>query len=670
MKEGIKKEAKMKRKAMVVCVGVMVIGFIICILFLYQRISGEKIKSTISIKESEIFVEAVEGISDDFIKGVDVSSLLSLEQSGVKFYEGNKEKDLFAILRYHGVNYVRIRIWNDPFDSKGNGYGGGNNDLAAALELGKRATNEGLKVLVNFHYSDFWADPSKQMVPKAWKNLSLEEKANELSDYTKECLTAMLKEGIDIGMVQVGNETTTGLAGETNWKSITTLLNAGCQAIREVSQEMNQEMLIAIHFTNPEKEDQYNRYGMILDNFGVDYDVFATSYYPYWHGSLDNLTSVLSEIASTFDKKVMVAEVSYAYTYEDSDYSGNTISEESVIDKPYQVTVQGQANCIRDVAAAVASLKDAGLGLFYWEPAWIAVPGGSYEENQKLWEAYGSGWATSYATEYDPEDAGIYYGGSAWDNQALFDSTGHPLASLSVFAYLKTGASTSVRIDSIEETFVKVRIGDEIILPKNVIAFYNDGTSKEVEVTWQDIDLVKLSNAGVSDTYLYGTISGVDTLQAMCKISVVEQNYVDNSSFEEKDLSMWVIDNIDNVTTELSVIEKVSDAKSGNYSLHFYSENEVKFKVEQTITNLAPGDYNYSLSIQGGDATNQDMYIYAIIDGVTYTCETDVDGWRNFRTPILSNLTVTDGTITIGAYISCDAKGWGTLDDFSLTKVD
>lgn len=658
----------MKKKVLWISVGVVIL-LIICSILLFQRLTTDSAKRTISTKDSEIFVEAVEGIDDDFIKGVDASSLLSLEKSGVKFYEGDTEEDLFAILKYHGVNYVRIRVWNDPYDSQGNGYGGGNNDLETAIELGKRATKEGLKILVDFHYSDFWADPSKQMVPKAWENLSLEEKSEALATYTKESLLTMLDEGLDIGMVQVGNETTTGLAGETNWKSICALLNSGCQAIREVNEERNQEILIAIHFTNPEKEGQYSRYGMILENFGVDYDVFATSYYPYWHGTLENLTSVLSDIAKTYHKKVMVAEVSYAYTYEDSDYSGNTISEESVIDKPYPITVQGQATCIRDVAAAVASVKDAGIGLFYWEPAWITVPGGSYEENSKLWETYGSGWASSAATEYDPDDAGVYYGGSAWDNQALFDSTGHPLASLSVFAYLKDGATTSVRIDSIEESFVKTRIGDAIILPETVMAYYNDGTSKEVVVTWQEIDLVELSNAGVSDTYLYGTVEGVDELQAMCKISVVEQNYVDNPSFEEKDISMWKVTNIDNVTTELSVVEKVSDAHSGNCSLHFYSDSQVNFSVEQTINNLAPGNYNFSLYIQGGDAGNQNMYIYAIIDGTTYTSSTEVDGWRIFRTPMLSNLAVENGTITVGAYVSCDAKGWGTLDDFSLTKV-
>lgn len=647
-----------------------VVIFIVTLLF-SMACCGGSVFAEIKDKP-KIFVEKVEGMPEDFIKGVDISSVISLEKSGVVFYnEEGQVQDIFKTLKEHGVNYIRVRVWNDPYDEQGNSYGGGNNDLETAVEIGKRAAQYGLKVLVNFHYSDFWADPSKQQAPKAWEGLNIDDKANALYEYTKNAVDRMLSEGIDVGMVQIGNETTGRMSGENNWINIAKLMNAGSRAVREVSEAHNKDILIAVHFTNPEKADEYHRYGMILKNFKVDYDVFASSYYPYWHGSLENLTNVLKDVAENFGKKVMVAEVSYAYTYENGDDFGNTVSEESYLAKPYPITVQGQANAVRDCIEAVVNVGEAGIGVFYWEPAWIPVPGNSYEDRFPIWEKYGSGWASSYAASYDPDDAGVYYGGSSWDNQALFDFKGKPLPSLQVFKYADIGAETELSIDTVEETEVKVRIGDPVILPDKVRVIYNDSSTKEVLVQWDEVDLEAVSQGEPQDYLIYGTAyDGDEKIRALCKISVVEKNYVENPSFEEMDMSMWIINNINNVTTELGVLEKIADAKSGTKSLHFYSRNNVHFTVEQTIENLAPGRYNFSLFIQGGDAADQEIYIYAEADGKIYVEYTDVDGWRNFRNPVIKNIPVESGTITVGAYVKCGPGGWGTLDDFLLSPAD
>ena len=126
---------------------------------------------------STLYVKKVENLPEDFIFGMDVSSVIAEENSGVKYYDfdGN-ETDLFRILAENGINTIRVRIWNDPWDADGNGFGGGNCDIATAVEIGKRATAAGQKLLVDFHYSDFWADPGKQMVPRAWKGMEIEEK--------------------------------------------------------------------------------------------------------------------------------------------------------------------------------------------------------------------------------------------------------------------------------------------------------------------------------------------------------------------------------------------------------------------------------------------------------------------------------------------------------------
>ena len=387
------------------------------------------------IEGSDLYVKKVENLPEDFIMGMDASCVPALEASGVKYYNYNgEEQDVFQTLAEAGVNYIRVRIWNDPFDANGNGYGGGNCTIDTAIAIGKRATQYGMKLLVNFHYSDFWADPGKQMVPKAWAGMAIEEKTQALYEYTKDCLKKLKKAGVDVGMVQVGNETNNGIAGETIWFNMQYLFTAGSKAVREVFPKA----LVAVHFANPENADSYASYASKLNYYNVDYDVFASSYYPYWHGSLENLTNVLTNINSTYGKKVMVMETSYAYTAEDTDFNGNTISDGSLVTKNYPYTVHGQATSVRDVIDTVAKIP-GGIGVCYWEGTWITVGQNSWEENSAKWEKYGSGWASSFAAGYDPVDAGKYYGGCAVDNQAMFDAKGHPLPSLQIFNLARYG---------------------------------------------------------------------------------------------------------------------------------------------------------------------------------------------------------------------------------------
>ncbi|MGN0604788.1 MAG: glycosyl hydrolase 53 family protein [Oscillospiraceae bacterium] len=614
--------------------------------------------------DSSVYVDKIEGLSQNFIRAVDISSVISEEKSGVvyKDFDGN-EQDIFRTLKQSGVNYVRVRVWNDPFDANGNSYGGGANDVDTAAEIGKRAAEYGIKTFVDFHYSDFWADPSKQMVPKAWSDMDIDTKADALYSFTKESLDKIIKAGADVGMVQIGNETTGAMCGETNWIKITKLMNAGSKAVRDV----DPKILIAVHFTNPEKADNYEQYAKVLANYDVDYDVFASSYYSYWHGTLDNLTAILKKISDEYGKYVMVAEMSYAYTAEDSDDFSNSIGDGSTIEKHYQFTVQGQADGISDVIEAVHNVGEKGIGVCYWEPAWIPVPGDNYDDRFTLWENFGSGWASSYSAEYDPNDAGIYYGGSSWDNQALFAADGTALESLKTFGYVYTGAVTDIKIDAISDCSVIIRLGDDIILPETADAIYNNGERKQVKVEWESYDEALMQSCGANDY----TVNGIaDGMPVKCIVSMVEPNYIDNYSFEGKDYSMWNIINVNDVTTELDFQEKSTDAKTGSFSFHFYSENKVDFKLEQTVTNLKPGAYNFSLSLQGGDCANDTMYIYAIADGKEYTQETGVVGWANWQSPSIKDITTESGEITVGIAISCDPKGWGTIDDVLLNPVE
>lgn len=364
---------------------------------------------------------------DSFIRGVDISSIVSLENSGVTFFDfKGKPCNIYSFFRSQGVTHVRVRVWVNPYDEYGHGYGGGNCDLDTAIKIAKEMKNSGLKMIVDFHYSDFWADPTRQLAPKSWKDKNILEKEKLLYDYTYQSLEKLKNTGVKIAMVQVGNETTNGLAGETDWKNISLLMKAGSRAIRNIDSKIK----IAVHFTDPQRDGYLAYFAHTLKQYDVDYDVFGTSYYSYWHGTLNQLSSCLEKISQTYDKDVMVLETAFPYTLQDSDNFANNAGEN--LSYAYEVSPEGQKEAILDVMRTMHQLSK-GIGFCYWEPTWISVGGNSYEENALLWEKWGSGCSNPAAHAYD-EYSGIYPCGSSWDNQALFDSTGRPLSSLTAFS--------------------------------------------------------------------------------------------------------------------------------------------------------------------------------------------------------------------------------------------
>lgn len=562
-------------------------------------------------EDSPVYVEAVEGISDDFIRGMDASSVLVEENSGVVYYNfDGEEQDVFQTLAEAGVNYIRLRVWNDPYDENGNGYGGGNNDVKTAVELGKRATKYGMKVCIDFHYSDFWADPKRQHAPKAWENMTLEEKTEALYDYTKESLKELLDAGVDVCMVQIGNEINYGMSGETDPDNVLALLKSGSKAVREVSEENKQKIEIVVHYTKINESKKLYQLVENLNDGGLDYDTIGLSYYPFWDGSMKNMQNVVKTIREEYGKKVVIAETSYCYTSEDGDGSGNSLKGTDDLVDGYPATVQGQTSMIRDVIAAA---NEAGAsGVFYWEGVWLPV-GKATENNSPIWEKYGSGWASSYASDYDPEDAGLYYGGCSWDNQAFFDFEGHPLASLNLFKYLKYGTTLSSAVN-----YVPVEKKEE---------------TEELDV------------------------SGLE-------------NLVLNPGFEEEDTSMWVV-SYDGETNPTDFFLKPEDAYSGDMSFHFFSpDSDMKFSMEQSFTGLEAGTYYLTAYSQGGDFKSGATFeLYAVTGGQEQTAAFKLTTYADWQNPVIPAIEVTDGTLTIGVRISTNAASWGTVDDFGLYKL-
>lgn len=365
-----------------------------------------------------------------FVKGMDLSTLLELERCGAKYYDNGEERDLLAIMKSYDVDTIRIRLWNDPWSETGESYGAGENDLKTSLEIAKRVTAAGFGVLLNFHYSDFWADPGKQIKPKAWADYGVKELEQAVYDYTLESMQTFLDAGVNITMVQVGNELSNGLLwpeGKVpNYDNIATFVNAGIRAVRKVDAAIP----VMIHLDNGGNNALYREW---FDNFtkrGEDFEIIGLSYYPFWHGSLQMLNDNMNDIAERYGKDLVIAEVSMGYTMEDYKNYEKLSDEErkgyatrpALVEKiEYPMTKQGQYDFMEDFLNRISHIKGGkGKGFFYWEPAWIPVPG--------------SGWATPASLKYmnDPGPCG-----NEWANQALFDYDGNALPTLSLIRDFK-----------------------------------------------------------------------------------------------------------------------------------------------------------------------------------------------------------------------------------------
>lgn len=365
-----------------------------------------------------------------FVKGMDLSTLLEMERCGAKYFDQGKEMDILDIMKSYDVDTIRLRLWNDPKSETGEPYGAGNNDLAETLAIGKRVSDAGFGVLLNFHYSDFWADPGKQFKPKAWASYGVEELEKAVYDFTKESLTAVLDAGVNVTMIQVGNELSNGLLWPEgkmpNYDNIAKFVSAGIRACREIKADIP----LMIHLDNGGKNELYRDWFDHYVERGEDFDYIGLSYYPFWHGSLQSLEDNMNDIAVRYGKELIVAEVSMGYTMEDyksyekledSERKGYATRQELVDKIEYPMTVQGQVDFTKDFLNRVAHVADdKGCGFFWWEPAWIPVSG--------------SGWATPASLKYmnDPGPCG-----NEWANQALFDYQGNALPTLEVIRDFK-----------------------------------------------------------------------------------------------------------------------------------------------------------------------------------------------------------------------------------------
>lgn len=638
----------------------------------YQPTLGERTNDE-KYNYDEIFVNPVEGMREDFIMGVDASMVATIEECGGVYYnKDGVEQDVFQIMADNGVNFFRVRVWNEPYDMYGEGFGGGNVDVDAAVEMCKRAEAVGMNILVDFHYSDFWADPETQDIPASWASLTKDELVTELGEYTSSSLKKFKNAGITVDIVQIGNEINNGMlfpSAEITWgyeesasfEYLSRLLKAGISAAKEVYPET----YTAIHLANGGNFEEFDTYFGYLEDNKVNYDIIGASYYPYYHGTLDALQNNLDKISAKYKRPVYVAETSYGFT---TDYNQNTanIYNETFEDVGgYLTSIQGQATEIRDVIEVVANVPDSmGLGLFYWEPAWLPVEGAD--------------WATG--TSGRVEGNGL----ATWSNQALFSYTGKVLPSMQVFNLVKTGSQPAEEVAvALRDTEVSytLNIADNETMPTTVAVETNLDAIRQFPVTW-DSEPSTVGNYTVT-----GTVEGVSG-KVTANVEVI-RNFIKDPGYENQSMASDAIGAPWSISAQTPAGEKVvkldrkTDTRTGIADLNwYYVGGAYSFTVEQTV-NLEAGNYELSVYCMAEQHAAQTITVFIEYNNgqrKEFDLSNVVEGWgakdEYYKKAIISDIQVTGGSARIGVTVNVTATGsalsqiWGHMDDWALVLVD
>ncbi|WP_428240695.1 glycosyl hydrolase 53 family protein [Gynuella sp.] len=639
--------------------------------------SSEDIPLTESPRPLNIYVQPIQNISDDFIKGVDISTLLEVEKGNGQFYdETGKPVELLAFLAQKGVNWVRLRLWNDPYyvswqethsewvDGDNNPYypinpvdgsvGAGTNDLNATIALAQRAKQAGMKVLLDFHYSDFWADPGKQYSPEAWKNLGNDDAAQALYQFTYDSLTKLADAGLFPDMVQVGNEINNGLMWDNNgkWNKYKDsddstydvgmgYLKQGIAAIHAAEQYASADTRIMLHLAEGGDKEVFDRVFGAFTRAGLDYDIIGASYYPYWHGSLEALQENLDAVSAKYHKPVVVAETAYGFTTEYSPDGGDVFNASSADAGGFLATVQGQATAIREVMNVVAQVPEhKGLGVFYWEPAWLTNKDIDHDGILD-----GAGW--------------IYNQPSSWDNQAMFDYDGKALDSLDVFwAVNRDPQSTPApTVTGIPQPSFERRVGDELALPEQIKALYNDDAYRQTTVSWDNPEAYNTDQAGVFA--LTGTVGS----QVVTAQLIVIANVLENGDFETGTATPWELSN-----DSAFSITGDNPHNGSSYALHFWSNDAMNDSAVQTITGIPNGHYQVSVWTMGASNGDSSSSLSASSGNNRGKASVSFTGFGNWNQSFAC-VAVENNELTVTVQLTEAGGSWGEFDDIKATAV-
>ena len=658
------------------------------------------------------------GLGEDFAFGADLSSVAEVEANGGVYYnENGKAEDVFTILARGGVNYCRLRLWNEPYshkavDGEGNPlpYGGGTNDLETDIKLARRAKAAGMKVMIDFHYSDHWADPAKYWAPKfiEEEELFTDEVYEALGDWTRDALNAFKANGVTVDAVQIGNETNTGIAGYTNKAQMAEIVARGVEGAKKAFPNIK----TLVHLANIKNIPNLRNFLSAVQDRGVDYDVVGLSFYPYYHGNQNDLKNAMDFVWNTYHKPTMVVETSYGFTNVATEYASNTYSYQNEYPGGYLTSTQGQASLIGDCVETLANHVDAagnhlGQGVFWWEPAWLPVEGSTwataagqfynrYQQDGELLRVEEDGttvfkhpWIRGGEVKYTARSC---Y--SAWANQAWFSYTGKALPSAFTYAHIAKGdAGATEKVVGARDKAFEVTV-DLNTTPTSALPSALPATGKVVTnldalrsrpIAWNQEDIAAIVEDGIYE--VRGKLDG--TYDVTCKV-IAESNFIKDYSFEnqgtkEEEFELkapW--EGESGADRTIGTYAKNEGNLDGSRYFHWYGTVDFDFTLKQKLTGIPAGNYDFSTRIMAGPGkvTYNSFVLWYQIEGQE-RIEVDVlgsavKGWtpgdlsETMGRVAIDNIDIAESNtvITVGMDVSCKAESWGHSDlwSFALHK--
>jgi arabinogalactan endo-1,4-beta-galactosidase len=564
----------------------------------------------------------------NFIKGMDISFLTELLERGACFHdkEGNR-REIFELLKENGVNSIRLRIWNEPENvPESKGYC----SLKHTIAMAKKIKENDMSFFLDFHYSDFWADPGKQEKPKAFKELDKEELIQAVYEYTKQVLNTLKEEGVLPDLVQIGNEIRSGMLfpdGEVpDYYGLVQLVNAGIRAVREFA-----GVQVVIHL------DQGGRYHYLRDWFdaaisqGLDeFDIMGLSYYPFWHGTFAELKESMVQLVKRYQKPIIIAETAHAWRKTKDGFIGE--QQEKIAGFP--ATPEGQRKVLELVMSITASLEeDMGLGIYYWEP--VVIP----EEGIPGWSS----------------------------NMGIFDEEAKALPALECFRFTKSKEEIINPVKIYKPEPIVVKLGDVTQLPKLIQVLYSDGSVTKLPVWWEEYNTEKAGEILVRG-WVNELSEKVSITLSVMENLIKDYNFIPNGSFENG-LTGWQIQKSDaRVLAELR--PDFIDPFPAPPEHYFYIESPMNFEfcMHKTIEGIKNGEYVLKVEYMGSNTTGVDVKIYAKTDensakeAIIYPTD---ENWVTYE---LSNIIIEKRKVEVGIKLMSPPV-FGKIRRFSLIKM-
>jgi arabinogalactan endo-1,4-beta-galactosidase len=753
-----------------------VVPALLGILVLFAACSIESKDETITITDipylSNIWVDKIPGLTDDFLRGMDISEIVAVQATGVVFRDDNGvPKDVFDILGEAGVNAIRIRVWNDPYfrewdlnrvdgnpandpddhdvyltgDLVANGtftaaqiavagvdeswigmpYGAGICDPAVVKTIAQQIANsnartgKNIRMLIDFHYSDFWADPERQLTPKAWIGTNADQRAVLIREFTRDSLLDFARTGVTIAAVQIGNEINHGVAGFHGYDNTENdydgdgladsyeMLKAASQGVREFNTASGQNADVVIHFTDPQELDGHYKRVMGLLNAGVDFDTLGTSFYTPNHGVIPDLARELSKVQAINymgkSLKTMVVETGGSGSQTGDRETGTSVNEWA-----YSSSWQGQALNIRNTIDELVKMGVSGY--FMWST--INLNGGALSTYEQ-YVSIGFSAFSRYVAIYDPNARSSLTNRQApsGSGSSSFFSNGTgtlpfgmAFPSLNVFKYMVTGSVSDkedypINLTNTSAVIIFQNIDNKMdYMPKKVKANFAFGTVSEVPIVWRKTGITIPAVGWGSPTVYHGTddltaignynvmgdiIVNGKQLSVLCAVSVQpDVNYVQNPGFEEEgtaggeSAAHWTFVNAlaGGVGSDaLHCGRATPNPHTGNFGCVFEDQNSALDMTAYQIIRLEPGTYHFFGYIQGSDAANTVTFFVESADdngvAINETTVTATTGWVAWKNPVVDFTVSAQTNVKVGYRVECSGtNNWSTADDFVLYK--